>query len=293
LRESTLSIKRKRQDSPYQILIKETDLDEKEMAIYNYIANNPETTKQNVVDFFKDKPGYSRNPVYDIIERLQGYRLITVKLDKNNSQKHRLSINNESVLVSLSQVLDYFKNNYFSLLEEIKPFISRENNLAHVSPVELVECLIMLYKFTKDRFSDFLLWRGKSCDNDTLHRKFGIIYKSMDEVLIELYQSLVDVNFISYSEEMERFLNYSRSDVLGPENLIFITSTFEKCGLRKYVEPIIDLLWSLFYRRLPLLYLDYEYLSKEGKLKGWRDLVDEKKRNWPTKQKLLFCYPCS
>ena len=224
LRESTLSIKRKRQDSPYQILIKETDLDEKEMAIYNYIANNPETTKQNVVDFFKDKPGYSRNPVYDIIERLQGYGLITVKLDKNNSQKHRLSINNESVLVSLSQVLDYFKNNYFSLLEEIKPFISRENNLAHVSPVELVECLIMLFKFTKDRFSDFLLWRGKSCDNDTLHRKFEIIYKSMDEVLMELYQSLVDVNFISYSEEMERFLNYSRSDVLGPENLTFIIS---------------------------------------------------------------------
>jgi hypothetical protein len=70
-----------------------------------------------------------------------------------------------------------------------------------------------------------------------------------------------------------RFLNYSRSDVLGPENLTFIISTFEKCGLRQYAEPIIDFLWRLFYRKLPLLYLEYAHLSIEGKLNDWRDIT--------------------
>jgi hypothetical protein len=170
-------------------------------------------------------------------------------------------------------VLDYIKNIYFRLIEKTKPFISRENNLAHITPVELVECLITLYKFTKDKFSDYFLWHGKLCGNDMLHRKFGIINASMQEIVAELYQSLADTNFISLSEEMERFLNYGRSDALSPENLTSIISTFEKCGLRKHVEPIIDFLWRLFYRKLPLLHPEYTYLSIEGKLNDWRDIV--------------------
>jgi hypothetical protein len=75
---------------------------------------------------------------------------------------------------------------------------------------------------------------------------------------------------------MERLVNYSRSDVLGPENLCYIISSFEKYGLRKYVEPIIDFLWRLFYLKLPLLCPDYAHLSREGKLNDWRDIVREK-----------------
>ena len=98
----------------------------------------------------------------------------------------------------------------------------------------------------------------------------------MYEILTELYQSLVDANFISHGEEMERLVNYSHSDVLGPENLSFIISSFEKYGLRKYVEPIIDFLWRLFYRKLPLLYPEYAHLLRDGKLNYWTDIVREK-----------------
>jgi hypothetical protein len=134
----------------------------------------------------------------------------------------------------------------------------------------------MLYKFTKDRFFDSFIFYGKICDPETLHRKFGIIRKSMYEILTELYQSLVDANFISHGEEMERLVNYNRSDVLGPDNLSFIIGSFEKYGLRKYVEPIIDFLWRLFSMKLPLLYPEYAHLSREGKLNDWRDIVREK-----------------
>jgi hypothetical protein len=272
LQRKSLSIKI--QDPSYRILVTEkTELDEKEVAIFNHIAKNPGTSNQGVVNSFKSKPGYSRIPVCTIINRLHHYGLITVKLDKNNKQTHRLSINEENVLPDLILVLDYIKNIYFRLIEKTKPFISRENNLAHITPVELVECLITLYKFTKEKFSDFFLWYEKLCDNDTLHRKFGIISASMQEIIAELYQGLVNTRFISRGEEMERFLNYSRSDVLGPENLTFIISTFGECGLRRYVEPIIDILWRLFYRKLPLLYLEYSHLSGEGKLNDWRDIV--------------------
>jgi hypothetical protein len=292
LQRKSLSIKR--QDPSYRISVAEkTQLDEKETAIYNYIASNPETTKQSVVDSFEGNPGYSRNPVYSAIKRLQQYELITVKPDKNNKQKHKLSINEEYILLDLNQVLSYFKNIYNCLIEKTKQFISRENNLAPVTSVELVECLMMIYKFTKNKFSDFFLWYGKLCDSDTLHRKFGIIHESMEEIVRELYQGLVDAKFFNRSEEMERFLNYSRSDVLGPENLTFIISSFEKCGLREYVEPIIDFLWSLFYRKLPLLYLEYTHLSIEGKLNDWRDIEKGRFVSLSCKRKILYCPTCN
>lgn len=284
------SVPIKRIDSSFKItMIEHPFLDEKDTNIYNFIADKPDTTKQNVVDFFEHKPGYSRNPVYATIHRLQQYGLITVKPDKNNRQKHRLSINNESSLVSLKLVLDYFKTNYLSLLQETKPFISRQNSMAKITPAELVECLIMLYKYTKDKFSDSLLWRGKLCDNDTLHLKFGIIQMTMYEIVTELYQNLVDSDFVSSSEEMETFVNYSRSDVLGLENLRFIISSFEKCGLREYVEPIIDMLWMIFCSKLPVLYFEYRHLLVEGKLKNWRVHVNEEIKNFPNKRKLLYC----
>jgi hypothetical protein len=82
---------------------------------------------------------------------------------------------------------------------------------------------------------------------------------------------------------------YSRSDVLGPENLSFIISSFEKCGMREHVEPIIDMLWILFYRKLPVLYYEYRHQLVEGKLKNWRVHVDEEIKNFPNKRKLLYC----
>ncbi|HEU4443165.1 MAG TPA: hypothetical protein VFR94_00665 [Nitrososphaeraceae archaeon] len=265
------------------------ELDGKLKEILAYIDNNPNIIKQDVVNAFKSKPGFSRRVIFNIFRKLENLNLVLVKVDSVNRRHHHLFINHVDMLTSLITVLAYFKRLYFELIYKSKPFISGENYTAKITPVELVECLIMLYKFTKDKFSDVFLWHGKLCHNDTLHRKFAIIYQSMNEIVTELNQGLFDTKFVSSSEEMETFLNYGRSDVLGLKNLSFIISSFEKCGLRKYVEPIIDILWMLFRRKLPLLYNEYHHLSAEGKLNNWRDHVHEEIKNFPCKRKLLYC----
>jgi hypothetical protein len=248
------------------------ELDQKYKKVLDYINNNPNITKQNVVDAFKNEAGFSRRVIFKILKELVESKLVLVEVDPVNNREHHLFVNH-NVPASLIVVLEYFKKLYLELIYKTKPIIDRRRNAEGITPVELVEYLMMIYKFTRYKFSDFFLWHRKSCDNHTLHRKFAIINASMQETVTELYWSLVDTNFISRNEEMERFLNYSRFDVLSPENLTFIISTFEKCGLRKHVEPIIDLLWRLLYRKLPLLYLEYSHLSRDGKLNDWKDIV--------------------
>jgi hypothetical protein len=101
----------------------------------------------------------------------------------------------------------------------------------------------------------------------------------------------MDADFIKSSGEMELFVNRSRSEVMDPENLTFIVNSFRKCGLREDVEQVIDLLWNLFYAKLPKLYHEYAHLARKGLLRDWRDIVEEEVKNLSHKRKLLYCPP--
>lgn len=184
--------------------IDEIEVDEKLKRVLDYINNNPDIIKQNVVDTFKNEVGFSRRVVFKILKRLEKLNLLSVEADSINKRHHHLFVNHVDILASLITVLEYFKKLYLELIYKTKPLIEKRRSAAGITPVELVECLIMLYKFTRDKFSSFLLWHGKLCDNDTLYRKFGIIHASMQEIVTELYQGLVDAKFISRSEDMER-----------------------------------------------------------------------------------------
>lgn len=267
-----------------------SEVGEKDKEVLDYIKSNPSIIKEGVVNAFKDRHGYSRRVVFKILQRLEKLNMIRIEPNRTNSRYHHLFVNDADIRVSLITILEYFKKLYFELIDKTNPFVEN-NNVVGISRAELVECLIMPYKFTKDSFFDSFIFHGKLCDMETFHRKFGIIHNSMHEIFMKLYQSLMDANFISNSKEMEMFVNYSRSDVLGAENLTFIISSFGKCGLRKNAELIIDLLWMLFYPKLPLLYFEYRQLSGEGKLNDWRAIVNEEMRNLPHKRRLLYCPP--
>src|SRR5437870_1123 len=73
-----------------------TDLDEKEKTIFEYLKSYPSCIKQDVVDAFKSKPGYSRKVVFKLVNRLERYGMIIVKPDSANSQIHHLFINDEN-----------------------------------------------------------------------------------------------------------------------------------------------------------------------------------------------------
>jgi hypothetical protein len=172
-------------------VIDKMELDDKLKKVLDYINNNPNITKQNVVDAFKNEVGFSRRVVFKIFKELEESNLVSVKVDSVTKRHHHLFADRVNVSALLITLLEYFKKLYFELIYRTKPFIERKISAAGITPTELVRCLVMLYKFTKDRFFDFFVFYGKICDPETLHRKFGIIRKDMYKIPTEFYQILL------------------------------------------------------------------------------------------------------
>src|SRR2546426_4264284 len=102
-----------------QVATEETDLDERDKAIFDYIRGDQDLIKKNVIDTFKGKLGYSRKIILRRIKRLEQLGMIIVKPDKNNRRIHHLLINNGNELVSLIADLDSFQQAYFDLIDRL------------------------------------------------------------------------------------------------------------------------------------------------------------------------------
>jgi hypothetical protein len=108
----------KKQDKAQQkhqhiITVKQDEPTKHEMAVLEYIREHPNVSKQDVVDNFNGE--MSRQLVYKILKGLVHQDMLNDKEDPNNRQIHRLTINQNSVLYSVIEQLDQFKNAFAHL----------------------------------------------------------------------------------------------------------------------------------------------------------------------------------
>jgi hypothetical protein len=143
--------------------------DEREKQIQKYIGGHPGVIKEEVIKALKNEPGtgYSRKPVLRIINNLERNEMIAVR---KYGHSHRLYINKEEILVSLNEVLVYFKKIYSDLIDKVT-LTNHQIDISFSNIYELVKGLIILYKTFKNYFTNFFLWYGESNDGETLQKK--------------------------------------------------------------------------------------------------------------------------
>jgi len=254
-----------------------SDLDEKEKTILGYIKNNPGVIKQTVVDAFKIKVGYSRKPVLKIVNNLERYGLIIVRPDKENIRKHHLFTNNENALVLLIEILDSFKQNYFTIIDSVEMLDDNTiSNMAFIEKSNLIESIILPFKSFILLMQYNLFGQSETPSNKLiLDKKFGMIHTAMQEIHFKLYKSKILKIFTDDNEEqilVHLFANNSNG--LRPENIIEMLKTFEQYGLRENIEKLMDPLWKLSYHILPFVHSHYRrYNAKD--LKDWRRVIAE------------------
>lgn len=91
-------------------------LDEIEQVIQEYVEKNPGTSKEGVVK----NVNYARVTIYRAINRLVDYGVITVELDKKSNRKHRLYVNDASLIVSVTHDIKKFNKSYINLIKTVR-----------------------------------------------------------------------------------------------------------------------------------------------------------------------------
>jgi predicted transcriptional regulator len=278
--------------STQQPIYESYDLEKREQLVIEYLNKNAGSTKEQVVDGLKKN--YSRIPVLNTINKLLEKGLIIKEEDKNRKRTFHLFVNYQNIVTSLKEELDAFKYFYFELLDQAIPVI---NNLLKDEGEEvkflqywnLLNALIYPYKYLCIMYvtADIFLWHRRPLDNDTLHRKFEIFFKTTKQIHSKLLEIWPD----SESESIVSPILFNSSFGFSKSYIEQMLERFEEYGLSDFVEPVLDALWKISYPILPLVDpSSYNEHLKNGTLKDWRAVLkdDPESKYRPRTEKLPF-----
>jgi hypothetical protein len=265
------------------------ELSPRHKKILKYVEDNPGTTKEDVIrSDNKNQELGSRMTIVKAINELIKMKMLIVRRDDSNQHIQHLYTNNEHVVLSLFNDLEFFKQVYFRLIDETNKNLEklwiRSQKKSDVGRYmlmwDLLEALLMPYKnlIMMHITSDLLLWQERPLDKHTLHNKFAVVYDSLKEIHTKLHESITPL-FISqfYRDLQIQPLNSSLYDVqpgLKSIQIIHFLRVYSWFRLGSFVEPVLDILWKISYPVLPQIDQLYASIDREA-LKDWRNIISQ------------------
>lgn len=197
-------------------------LDEIEQVIQEYVEKNPGTSKEGVVK----NVNYARVTIYRAINRLVDYGVITVELDKKSNRKHRLYVNDASLIVSVTHDIKKFNKSYINLIKTAarvyKNMVTRSdpkyvgilgNALLYSQTVS--DNLITILKHFITSYSLYAVfeWPKTIKDTEGLNRLYLTAFQSFNEIFSEL-ANYVPFHLRERSEKIQ-YLNRNLMSLYG------------------------------------------------------------------------------
>jgi hypothetical protein len=292
------------------VIPQDTDLQEREKEIFEYIKNNQGVIKKNVEDAFKKKTGFSKKPVLRIISMLQESGMVVVRPDETNSLIHHLFVNYENMLVSVVAKLDDFIKSFLTLfrrsvevfndhyssvstITEGSRSFPNPSKLPEIIPLTLDALNIFQDVVNVYNISSIVLWPGKIRDKDTLYKLYTMIFRRIvdtyfriSEILSTLKPSIANANItILKSKFLDRLLSFPHdSDGVArtmTDKFIQYYDTFCNFGMEKQIEPVLNHLWDITSEYRDYLYTEgwLSYGSDYKYEDGWKKLIELKKQH--------------
>ena len=292
------------------LIPQDTDLQEREKEIFEYIKNNPGIIKKDIEDAFKKKPGFSKKPVLRIISMLEESGMVVVRPDETNSLIHHLFVNYENVLASVVAKLDDFIKSFLTLFRRsVEVFNDRYSSISTITegsrsfpnPSKLSEIIPLTLEALNIfhdvvnvyNVSSIVLWPGKIRDKDTLYKLYTMIFRrivdtyvQISEILSSLKPSIANANItILKSKFLDRLISLPHdSDGVArtmTDKFIQYYGAFCNFGMEKQIETVLNHLWDITSEYRDYLYTEgwLSYSSDYKYEHGWKKLIELKKQH--------------
>jgi hypothetical protein len=249
-------------------------LDERESKIFEYIRNNPGSSKEDVARGMNGNP--SRITVLNILGRLEWEEMIIARKPKPNSQIYELFINEENLVVSLTLNINEFEKAFFILLDSInQKFAELEANfnvdnddnadiiddddiskLKYIrQKYRIIDALISLYRHFLGMYFLHAIFRwSKIADKQILNKLHRLFYNSIEKTQIRLFEIKIAANQIHLISDPIAYNLFE----LKPDKLDDIFKYFRGFGLTEQAEKVLNNLWDISSDFvLPTFYIHY------------------------------------
>jgi hypothetical protein len=263
----------------YATNMSQADLTERDWRVLQYIKENPNCSKENVVRGMKGDP--SRITVINILTKLEQQQMIVARKEKPNSQIYKLFINEDNLLLSIVQGLDDLEKFFSNLLDEAKGKFGEKGSAEqqeHLSPnlFDLPTLILFLYRQVLGTYivSCMFTWSDRIKDKETLNKLYSVVFLKIGEIQSKLSESFSSSDNNISKVQIFDSMSYNLL-LLLPTHLNVIFKNFQMFGLTKQIEPILDSLWKTNSHFIPLALRSYSYpeLQKLDNFKDWRKVV--------------------
>jgi hypothetical protein len=240
------------------------DSSERDLKVLQYIRKNPDCSKENVARGMNGDP--SRITVRNILTKLEQEKMIVARKDKPNSQIYKLSINEESSIVSVIQDLDDFKKVFFTLIDKTNQKfkdIENETKIDNEDILEdeikyikekyrIIDALVVLYRHLFGVYILYALfkWSKEITDKQTLDKLYSIFFSRIEQIQFKLFEVISNQLMVS-----DRII-YNLFE-LKPGKLDEVFEYLHRFGLGKQAEQVLDSLWQISSDFAPrVIYMD-------------------------------------
>lgn len=263
---------------------------DREEAIINYIKNNPGTIKSDLLKELANEYNKDKDKSYGTCATLNKsiHGLLEqniIRLEKEHKQKHRLYLNDKSILLQINRDLNQFKDKFYHLLKLIT---GTKNDTIDFENYILLHIMIDVYRQVINSYINQILlkWSYEFENDNTIINKINfLVFVTLFQINLEFHKKFnLSIIFrqkaYSYKQLSSPLLRKIIQDsfILKPKLLIEFIKHYRRVNLHKEFLSLIDLVWQISSPLFSYLYINdhsdiFPLRSKELIIKSFSLLV--------------------
>jgi hypothetical protein len=276
-------------------------LNPRQLAIIEYIRKHPGHIKTKLISELQNSSQKNKSSLAQygtfvtLLKEIKALReLNIIRIEKVHKQKHKLYLNENSLLLEIHTDLNNFKNSFDELLDKVsadkkwKECTSSTYWMERMDADRLLHYLLLIYQHVFSVYLTYILLKWSvelKNDEFLLNKIYSLILFTFIETQTEFAEKFnlgsrlpdFDKSTINDKKSPILYQMTSKSFLLDPYTLMDVIKEFHKFGLHLDILPLIDISWNIglnLFKFIEGRFLrEFEPQVNEALIGNWKRLL--------------------